>query len=448
MGRNFARLALASSFLVLASCGGGDSESGGGGSGGGNGGVSIITNGAISAPEDNLPPVTLSANVSGASFSISGGADRTLFSQSGNTFQFAVPISFETPLDANGDNVYEVEIQASANGQTDRQLFRITITDTKEGIVTRRVASGLGNLVAADQQGFEKVVFARANSSLGIYDYANNTIQELGTPAGLGTGMEAILAIGAIDTGEEFKYLIALDRNAGETVLLWYRDGLNAPAIEVDNPVFDDPGNIWISIKGSLVAYGDNGSKDAAWDISDPFGNIRFFRSGSATFEYIANGLRRPVLSSTFNIDQGEKFDELNDSGSWNFGWGQFDGFEATGWTPPDDQAPLFPEVAIARGDNDLESGGLVGVTTSIYVATDQSDQVFFDSTGRVFTWSRVYADAWGNDGIERRDADFAPDAGSISQPLFVGLLDDEAVGGTLEFPVIVDRDGEIFIVE
>ncbi len=69
-------------------------------------------------------------------YTILGGADAALFSidSISGVLTFTVPPDFETPADADGDNVYEVTVQVSdGNGGVDTQLIRITVTNVQEG---------------------------------------------------------------------------------------------------------------------------------------------------------------------------------------------------------------------------------------------------------------------------------------------------------------------------
>ena len=55
---------------------------------------------------------------------------------SGNQLQFKTAPDFESPTDANSDNVYEVSAQADdGNGLTTTQTIRVTVTDVNEAPV-------------------------------------------------------------------------------------------------------------------------------------------------------------------------------------------------------------------------------------------------------------------------------------------------------------------------
>ncbi len=74
---------------------------------------------------------------SGLAYSQTGGADQPLFSIAPGTgiLQFLSAPDFENPLDANGDNDYEVQVTVTdADGLTDVQDITVTVTDVNENI--------------------------------------------------------------------------------------------------------------------------------------------------------------------------------------------------------------------------------------------------------------------------------------------------------------------------
>ncbi|MBI3151310.1 MAG: cadherin repeat domain-containing protein [Chloroflexi bacterium] len=100
--------------------------------GGGTAAVSIAENTTavtvVNAKDADLPAETLS-------FSISGGADAALFTIASGTgaLTFIAPPDFETSLDADLNNAYEVIVQVSdGNGQTSKQVIVVTITDVDD----------------------------------------------------------------------------------------------------------------------------------------------------------------------------------------------------------------------------------------------------------------------------------------------------------------------------
>ena len=82
----------------------------------------------VTATDEDTPPQTIS-------FSISGGADQTAFSIDAGTGEltFTTAPNFESPVDTNTDNVYEVEVTAiDGNGGSNTQLISVTVTDAND----------------------------------------------------------------------------------------------------------------------------------------------------------------------------------------------------------------------------------------------------------------------------------------------------------------------------
>jgi hypothetical protein len=81
----------------------------------------------VTATDADVPPQTVT-------FSIVGGADQAKFSiSSGGALSFISLPDFESPTDANGDNVYVVTVQASdGNGGTATQTISVTVTPVND----------------------------------------------------------------------------------------------------------------------------------------------------------------------------------------------------------------------------------------------------------------------------------------------------------------------------
>ncbi|HRJ63304.1 cadherin domain-containing protein [Brevundimonas sp. UBA2416] len=71
-------------------------------------------------------------------YSIVGGADAGLFSIDPATgaVAFVAPPDFENPLDAGGDNNYDIVVQASDGVNIDTQNLRVTVTDVAENMLS------------------------------------------------------------------------------------------------------------------------------------------------------------------------------------------------------------------------------------------------------------------------------------------------------------------------
>ena len=78
----------------------------------------------LEAPDPDSDPVT---------FTIVGGADRTLFTLTGAQLAFVAAPDYESPTDVNSDNIYEVTVGVSEGSVVDDSLaLQVTVTDDNE----------------------------------------------------------------------------------------------------------------------------------------------------------------------------------------------------------------------------------------------------------------------------------------------------------------------------
>lgn len=100
----------------------------------------VITSASTATTPENAAGVVYTATASdddGAStltYSIAGGADAALFSIDATTgeVRFVAAPDFDVPGDADGDNVYDIIIEASDGSRTDTQTVSIAVTDVDE----------------------------------------------------------------------------------------------------------------------------------------------------------------------------------------------------------------------------------------------------------------------------------------------------------------------------
>ncbi|MBU1717269.1 MAG: cadherin domain-containing protein, partial [Proteobacteria bacterium] len=84
--------------------------------------------GTVTATDADLPAQTVV-------YSLAGGADQAQFSIDANSgaLSFIGSPDFETPVDINGDNIYEVTVRADdQNGLTSDQTINVTVTDVDD----------------------------------------------------------------------------------------------------------------------------------------------------------------------------------------------------------------------------------------------------------------------------------------------------------------------------
>ena len=125
--------------VSLAACGGG-------GGGGSNSAPEITDPGALTLLEGASSVASISASDpdnNSLSFSISSGDDQALFSiSSSGVLSFSAAPDFESPSDADSNNIYDLTVQVSDGTLTDTQPISITVTDAFEGRVVDAPIAG------------------------------------------------------------------------------------------------------------------------------------------------------------------------------------------------------------------------------------------------------------------------------------------------------------------
>ncbi len=484
--------------FLLAAC------SGGGSSGGGGGGATPTptppaTNTApsfTSSPTVNVAENTALAYQATATdaegnpitFSISGGADAAQFSiTSAGALSFIAAPSFETPKDADGNNVYQVELRASDGSLNSTLLVSITITDSKEGIRVRRVGSGFSQPVfVAPVPGDNSRVFVVEKGG-GVWFLNPST----------GDKTLAFRAAGLTTDGERgLLGLAARDDFATSNIVFVHATGTNG-AVEIREYnastgamrlVLSTPHASANNHNGGWIAFGPDGLLyDAIGDGGgggDPDNNaqnvnVRLgkvlrlkidktpgsatpfapapgnpFAAGGGDPYIFAYGLRNPFRNSFDNnrliiADVGEgAVEELNlagvDQPGLNFGWRflegtrPFNGTAPAGLTSPVSQ---YDHGSGAKQGNSIIGGYVYrGPVTSL-----QGSYVFGDFvSGNIWTLpaaSLVQGQIFPAASYERRNLDFLPDAGTINQLASFGIDGANNL-------YLVDLDGEIYMVQ
>ncbi|HEX6374403.1 MAG TPA: PQQ-dependent sugar dehydrogenase [Allosphingosinicella sp.] len=230
------------------------------------------------------------------SFTISGGADAARFTISAaGLLRFAVAPDFELPTDADGNNVYLVEISVS-DGQAARTLaVEITVTNDREGIAVRRVAGGFTQpLYVAPIPGDTRVFVLEKGGSIFLLDPAAGirtlflSAAERLNPAGAGIfdnistdGERGLLGLAALPdyqaTGRFVLYVTNADGDI--EIRLCRRDagGLGSARLcqvlfTIEHSQFNNHNGGWMGFgpDGNLyIATGDGG------DAGDPQNNAQ-----------------------------------------------------------------------------------------------------------------------------------------------------------------------------
>ena len=477
--RNFAHFFLISvASVALASCGGG------GNGGSGNGGGSPVVTPPNSAPTfTSGNAVSVAENTSGTIYTatasdadndavvfsrVSGGDANAFTLSASGALAFAPPPNFDLPKDADQDNNYQVSIQVSdGKGGTAVLALTVTVTNSREGIAVRRIATQFNGPVdmAFDADGTTLLIGERDTT---VYRFDPNT--------GSRSVLSAPLAIpGARLLGVERGFAPALNAYRGTFILYQLGDGrvqvrrVNSNFVDIVG--LAGPGTQTVAgtlsadrSTGELFAAVGDPSGDLAQNDSSGFGKLFRIRANpdpyaGATANFflvsqVGKGIREPsgsapVRGLVWFSDRGaslmDEINEVSTSSDRNFGWPFFEGTMPARSGGPDlgNQPP--PRAVIARGNDRQESRGLTGLAEYTGPITSLFDQlVFGDRSGAIFSFPLsllsgslpVTASA-----IERRTEDFVPDVGQIDSP--VAFL--ASPRGVL---YILDGDGEIFRVE
>ncbi|MCR9130676.1 MAG: cadherin repeat domain-containing protein [Alphaproteobacteria bacterium] len=171
--------------------------------------------------QTNAFPVGAAADPDGdtVTYSISGGPDAALFTIDPATgfISFITAPDFEAPADANGDNVYIINIEASDGSLTDTLQVLVNVTDVNEAPVILSVPAGgfdenqtfVGTLVAQDPEGGALTI------TLGGPDAGLFTVDSA-------TGVISLLA------PEDFENPNGASANGGYAVTYTVSDGVNS----------------------------------------------------------------------------------------------------------------------------------------------------------------------------------------------------------------------------
>lgn len=433
-------------------------------------------------------------------YALAGGADsaRFAFDTTSRRLRFIAQPDFEARSDANADNVYEVTLSASDGANTAQLALRVTVVNDDGDYRVRRVATGLTSPVVAaglpDVSG--RVIVGEESGRLRVLDPATGAVattdflnlpghtllglafspnfandravyiltQSNANPSAIGleTQVRRYLTLAAnsaqVDSASG-AVILEINHSLGETenfggMLAFDRDGylLIGAGYAHSSPLAGSVAQNANSLEGKLLRIDVRTSP-----YTTPADNAFPGGVGGAR-EIWALGLRNPLRGSVdpatgdvFIGDRGEsaleEIDRINfgTAGPINFGWNLREGTQpfnggadSASFTPP---VAEYPHGAGADQGSAVVGGavyrGPIDSLQGVYVFADQS-------TGHI--WSApsaalVVGSTMGAGSFTDRDADFAPNAGTINAPAQIGA--DEV--GNLYF---VDSDGEVFVLE
>jgi glucose/arabinose dehydrogenase len=482
--------------VLLAACSGG----GGGGGGGGGTPTPAPANQAPSFTSAATANVTENAtaayqatatdpNGDAITFSIAGGTDAARFAITpAGALTFVAAPNFEAPADAGANNVYNVQLRAGDASLSSTLDLAVTVTNSREGIAVKRVGTGFGQaiFVAAIPGSSDVFVLEKTGA---VYRF---------TPS---TGARTLaLTVGSLSTdGERGLLGMAVRPNFATSHRVFVHvtgpDGsVQIREYEIGNPGFGAPLGYRLALStphagannhnGGWIGFGPDGylydaigdgggAGDPENDAQDPSSRLgkmlrladgpggtyqpapgNPFIGGGGDAYVFALGLRNPFRNSfgpdgrlyIGDVGQGaiEEIDVVRpDQPGLNFGWHYLEGtMPYTGTAPGGLTDPVSQ---YAHGSGPAQGNTIIG--GYVYrgpVASLVGSYVFADYiSGNIWSVpaaSLVQGSLYPAGSYERRNPDFAPDAGTLDN--IVSFGEDDA--GNL---FLVGIDGEIFMV-
>ena len=203
-GKGFPLLLAVLFVLAVTGCGGGGSSSPADTTNT-NSAPNILDPGALSILEGATSVTTLSATDADSdslTFSIISSDDQSLFTiTSAGVLSFTAAPDFETPSNANADNVYLLSVQVSDGALSDNQSLTVTVTDAFEGRVVDAPIAGAA--VFIDLNGNSQIDANEpsgttdANGYFNIEPFTPFNIEPLTPVAGI---VPKIISIGGTDS--------------------------------------------------------------------------------------------------------------------------------------------------------------------------------------------------------------------------------------------------------
>ncbi|MEG3123599.1 PQQ-dependent sugar dehydrogenase [Sphingomonas sp. GB1N7] len=430
------------------------------------------------APVNNAPTITSSAaasvveNSTGVAYQASAtdrdgdsvtlslaGTDAARFTISGaGEVRFVSPPNFEKPTDADADNVYTLQLSASDGKATVSQAVTITVTNSKEGVSVERIASGFSHPVAiVTIPGQSQLMVAERSGAIYIYDPATQARTLFATIEGLTNAeQQGIFSIAVQPNFATRRIVYALSarngrlavrqifNNGGPTSFLDFAIGLHTQF----------PNNIggWMGFGADGLLYvatgdagGTNDPSGSAQSSTSLFGKLLSFSPGSFDAfsgaavpppivpTVLARGLHYPIGATFYTgglllPDRGQSQREevstlpLVAGTIDNLGWPFREGTSIVVAGEPAGLVPPVLEYPHGTGQFAGQQiiGGLVFQGGNASLA---GTYVVLDSTGAIFTAPLANLQRGttaATSVFERRDLDFTPASGTITQPVSV----------------------------
>jgi glucose/arabinose dehydrogenase len=474
--------------LLLASCGGG---------GGGN----------TPSPGPNTPPAFTSpqtasvaenaaaayqaaasdGNGDALTFTIDGGADAALFSiTTAGALRFNTAPDYDLPGDADGDNVYAVQLRVSDGRASAAQPVNVTVTNSREGIAVTRVGTGFNQpLFVAAIPGDSRVYVVERAGGVQLFDPATGTRTRVLNIADISRdGERGLLGVAVrpdhASSRKLFAVATALD-GAVEvrdyTLDLPNSSTAYSTVLRIPHATFNNHNGGWIGYGPDghvYVGVGDGGGGgdpgNNAQNTNSQLGKILRFTVGAGGTTYApapgnpflagggdpyvyAFGLRNPFRASFFgnnlvigDVGQNavEEIDRLTTTQpGLNFGWRFREGTQPYSGTAPG--GLTNPVAEYGHGSGPRQGASVIGGYVYRGPVTSLRDQYVFGDfvSGNIWSipfGSLVAGQTLASSRFAQRNEDFTPDTGTIDRLASFG---EDSAGNLF----LVDLDGDIFMV-
>ncbi|WP_390584069.1 hypothetical protein [Erythrobacter sp. MTPC3] len=396
-------------------------------------------------------------------------ADKFVMDANGN-LRFNGNPNFDLPVDANLNNVYEISLRVSAGGESRIYSVGITVENDREGIVVRRVATGIQDPVAIAQiVGEPTLLIAESSGRVLRFDQTNDTLVE-DTFIRDSRLPGDILEIGYAFPGRTYQegvYMITHSPTEGLLLQAFDADRSAFSSTKLAEP-WSQPTTVSFIYQPKVMIAVGAPTQTEAQDASTGYGKL--FELGvfnpyavasvpdptSVVLlpKIIGDGIQQP---GGFSL--AGNFSYLADRGSsvsheltifrpeWrplDFGWPFYEGAEEVRVDAP--AQVNGPTLVYEIGDGRNQGRGIIAgqLFREEFDPAFGDAYVFFDVNGTIFSIPTSTL----NNGFrhsanvfENKTQDFVPDAGEIGSIVGYGA----GVGST--FFYLLDSDGELFEV-
>jgi glucose/arabinose dehydrogenase len=415
------------------------------------------------------------ANSDAVTYSIIEGPDAQRFTISAaGLLTFVSPPNFDLASDADANNVYELQIGASDGKVSTTLALSVTVTNSKEGVVVRRIANGFTNPVSIAPISATAILVAEKAGAVYLLNPESGAKTLLVQIANVGTVGVTALAVAPTFANDGTFFAMYATANGFLVINRYLRNPAgptvpdnSGPVLTVSAPQYAGGGWLGYDASGALLAAtGDAGGQGdpsgSAQNDGSRLGKLLRITPNPDPFAFaspvfflvstIAKGFHQPnggsqLGSSLLVADHGQDFAEeidlVSNAPGSNFGWPFKEGTRTVSSNAPagliDPVLEYFRSTGLRTGQAII--GGAMGPSA---VASLRDQYIFADSSGAIFSIGASLLSAGTTrsaDVLERRDADFAPDVGTITRPVAVTA----GPGGTL---YVLDADGEIFRVD